>query len=625
MQQVSPEHPIATTTIAAHRPLPPDEAALAPWWPTRTRRGFVAVVLILAMLLGISAMAFAISSTTMQYPAVNAFVRPYLAVAPILIGLYWKVRRPESPFGMLLIASGLAAYPLAWAASDDPALHTIGVLVGDTANTLAIFYLALAFPVGNLRGRADGIVMALLAVALTARLVWAVGLPAVAGGGPISRCIDACPTNPFVVSVPAGLAEIATVVEAVLLVSATVLLIGVISHRLLRSPRPRRRALLTVALTSLLFFPLYLLYQLTRRFLGVEAPIVEAIAWVQIMARIVFPLGFALALLRADLFANGALRSLLDRLADRPSPDQWRAALAESLDDPSLRLGFWDPQQRVHREPDGRPLDDPGPGTATVSVSRDGQPVAALAVDEVLLTDPELLHTATTATLLAVELGTLEGELRASQRAAVTAGDAARRRVAQDLHDSAQQRLTALRMQLAIARDEARRPDDRQTLARLGREVDEAIGEIRAVLRGTRTDDLRRDGLRVALETAARSTTAPVRYVADGIGRYADDVEEAAFYTVLEALQNVAKHNPPGTRATVTLSDSGDELTFVVEDGGVGFDPRRVGGTGLAGMTARVGAVGGHLRIDAAAGAGTRVSGGIPLFPAVAASEADAD
>jgi signal transduction histidine kinase len=572
----------------------------------------VASTLVLATVLGVSALAVVLSSAVLQYPIANAFVRPYLAVAPVLIGLYWKLRRPESSFGMLLIASGIAAWPLSWAASDDPLVHTLGVLVGDTANTLMIFYLALAFPVGRLQGRGDVTVMVLLGVALSARLAWALEMPALAGGGPISRCVEACPPNPLMTAGPTGLAEAAMLIESVTLLAAAALLIGVISRRLMTAPRPRRRALMMVAQTSLLFFPLYLLYQLARRVLGVEAPVVEAIAWVQIVARVVFPLGFALALLQADLFANGALRRLLDRLADKPSPEEWRTAVADSLDDPSLRLGFWDPDQRSYREPDGTVLTEAGAGTAWVGVQRDGQPVAALTVDDVLLTDPELVQAAANATLLAVELGTLEGELRESHRAAMTAGDAARRRMAQDLHDSAQQRLVALRLHLELAREGSQQPADRELLADLGRQVEEALGDIRAVVRGTRTDELRRDGLASALRAAARTTGVPLRYSADGLGRYPSEIEEAVYFSVLEALQNVAKHNPPGTRATVAVADSGDELTFVVEDAGVGFDPAAVTGTGLQGLRARISAVGGRLTVDSAAGAGTRVVGIVP-------------
>jgi signal transduction histidine kinase len=61
------------------------------------------------------------------------------------------------------------------------------------------------------------------------------------------------------------------------------------------------------------------------------------------------------------------------------------------------------------------------------------------------------------------------------------AGHAERRRIERDLHDSAQQRLVALRIHLTLAGERLDRPEDRTMLARLGVEVDDAIDELRTV------------------------------------------------------------------------------------------------------------------------------------------------
>ena len=71
---------------------------------------------------------------------------------------------------------------------------------------------------------------------------------------------------------------------------------------------------------------------------------------------IVFPLGFAIALLQADLFAGQAFRRLLSELASRPTPEGWHAIVADALDDPSLRLGYWDPAAGHFRDADGGEL-----------------------------------------------------------------------------------------------------------------------------------------------------------------------------------------------------------------------------------------------------------------------------
>jgi signal transduction histidine kinase len=166
--------------------------------------------------------------------------------------------------------------------------------------------------------------------------------------------------------------------------------------------------------------------------------------------------------LQADRFAAKAQRTLLESLAARPSPEQWRDKIAAVLDDASLRLGYRDPATGRFAEADGSELLPP-PRVARavwVPVDRDDQPVAAMVIDETLAEDPELVRAATSATLLGVENGALEGELRASHARILEAGVAERQRIERDLHDSAQQRLVALRIHLTLAGEQLERSDE---------------------------------------------------------------------------------------------------------------------------------------------------------------------
>ena len=55
-------------------------------------------------------------------------------------------------------------------------------------------------------------------------------------------------------------------------------------------------------------------------------------------------------------------------------------------------------------------------------------------------------------------------------------------------------------------------------------------------------------------------------------------------------------------------------LTFSVTDDGVGFDPASAThGTGLQGIADRLDALGGMLAVESAAGAGTAISGTVPV------------
>ena len=104
----------------------------------------------------------------------------------------------------------------------------------------------------------------------------------------------------------------------------------------------------------------------------------------------------------------------------------------------------------------------------------------------------------------------------------------------------------------------------------------------------------------------------PVEVASDGIGRYPQEVEGAVYFSVLEALQNVAKY-AEASHAVVHLVQDDGMLTFEVHDDGAGFDPAAVGyGTGLQGMADRLAALDGTVDVSSSPGGGTTVSGRIP-------------
>ncbi len=102
--------------------------------------------------------------------------------------------------------------------------------------------------------------------------------------------------------------------------------------------------------------------------------------------------------------------------------------------------------------------------------------------------------------------------------------------------------------------------------------------------------------------------------------RYPREIESAAYFCCLEAVQNVAKHAAGASAAVIELADDG-ALRFEVRDDGAGFDERAASpGVGLTSMRDRLAAVGGVLAIVSAPGKGTRVVGRIPLAAAVRSS-----
>ena len=78
-------------------------------------------------------------------------------------------------------------------------------------------------------------------------------------------------------------------------------------------------------------------------------------------------------------------------------------------------------------------------------------------------------------------------------------------------------------------------------------------------------------------------------------------------------MSNIAKYATPRAWRFGWRSRT-DDLTFEVTDDGAGFDPATAAhGTGLRGMADRVEAIGGSLTVTSAPGAGTTVTGQVPV------------
>jgi signal transduction histidine kinase len=203
-------------------------------------------------------------------------------------------------------------------------------------------------------------------------------------------------------------------------------------------------------------------------------------------------------------------------------------------------------------------------------------------------------------------------ELRASRARVVAAADAERRRIERDLHDSAQQRLVALAVKLRLIRTTVG-PDVARDLDVLAADIEHALDELRDLAQGIYPPLLADAGLGEALPAAAARAALPARAEVAANGRYPPEIESAVYFCCLEALQNAAKHAGPRATAMVRLWEEDERLRFEVSDDGAGFEPSpQSGGTGLTNMRDRLGAVGGSLEI-ASSGAGTRVTGVVPL------------
>lgn len=198
-----------------------------------------------------------------------------------------------------------------------------------------------------------------------------------------------------------------------------------------------------------------------------------------------------------------------------------------------------------------------------------------------------------------------------------------RRRLSRELHDETAQVFSAVKMELGVLRDSVSGADAARldhTLAL----VDTGIRSIRNVvndLRPSLLDDL---GLLPALRSMAgefgeRSGIAVTLAAPERLPALSKDGEAALFRALQEALTNVARHSGASRVAIALSGDDGAVRLEVRDDGrGVPHDDvarfEREGHMGIAGMRERVQALGGTVRLDAAAEqSGTRLVVTVPL------------
>jgi signal transduction histidine kinase len=564
------------------------------------------------------------------HPGWLAAQKADIILGPVLIGLYWMRRRPASRFGPLLIATGLVGgAPFILQSSSQPVLFAVGTL-WECVIYILTFALILSFPSGRLEGRVERVILAVgSAAALGSYLALALLSPQITSPSSVTACGAACPENGLLVATDPALAFDIVRVCRVAVILVALAAIGFIVWRIVAGTPPRRRALVVGSAVALAFLLGHVIYQ-TATLLEIESDTFRSVGqWGLVASRSSIWYGFLLALIAAELFAARVLRRVVIGSLRRPAHGDLEAMLREPLGDPGLRLAFRPPDGDGWIHADGEPIEAPEPprsGRVVTEVERNGLAAAAIIHDAQLAEEPELLQAAGAVALLAEENLRLEAawndslrDLHASRRRIVAASEDERRRLERDLHDGAQQRLVSLRIGLAMASEQASAdPATSGRLGELGRDLEGAIEELRELAHGLFPSVLTDRGLVPALRAVGRSSPRHVEVTARHIGRYPPEIESAVYYCCLEALQNATKHAGPGARIAAHLSVDAGELRLEVSDDGPGFDVAKTPtGDGLRNMADRLGAVHGHLTIVSSPGAGTVISGAVPVNGAI--------
>jgi signal transduction histidine kinase len=203
--------------------------------------------------------------------------------------------------------------------------------------------------------------------------------------------------------------------------------------------------------------------------------------------------------------------------------------------------------------------------------------------------------------------------LTRTRRDALDVQVAEMRRVERDLHDGAQARLVSLGMTLGMAEEllGSDPAEARRLLAEARTAAGDALGDLRALVRGILPPVLADRGLAGAAQALVLSSPIPVETKMElPSERLPAPVESAAYFAIAEALTNAIKHS--GARsAWVQMIQANAMLSMVVgDDGRGGADPNR--GSGLRGIEHRLEAFDGTMHISSPSGGPTVVTMEVP-------------
>jgi signal transduction histidine kinase len=584
--------------------------------------------LAIGVLFGLSATAVAavVAATGAgDHQAAVATGRALMVGVPIFAGLYAWSRRADARFGLLLIAAGGACLLTSLAESSDPELYSLGRAAGWLLE-VALVYVVLAFPSGRLQERADRLLVgAMAAVALTLFLPRLVLAQQFELPSPYTSCTEQCPDNAFFAldQEPAFVADLmrplGTLLAIVVLTAVCLRLLG----RVRRASPLARRMLLPVLAVAALRAALIATGFVVRA-VEPQSGLVKLLGWLIALAVPAIALALLLGQLRWRFFAGRALERLAECLQRAPDAATLRRAFAEAFGDPSVQVAFPTGSKGGWLDCWSQPvaLPEPGSGRAVSIVHGQDGATAAIVHDQALQDDPRLIEAGLAMAGVVLDNQRLTAktdaamrEVRDSRTRIAAGAERERKRIERDLHDGAQQRLVALRIELGLAEDVVRTDPQRgiDRLRELERDVDAALEELRALAHGVYPPVLSDQGIAGALRAAAARSPIVVDVEARDVGRYPVEVESAVYFCVMEALQNVLKH-ARARRVRLRLDGSGGrELRFTVRDDGRGAPGGTVSaGAGITNMHDRLEALNGEVTVQTRPGVGTTVRGRVP-------------
>jgi signal transduction histidine kinase len=478
--------------------------------------------------------------------------------AVIIAGLALQRRHPVRRSWSILVAIGFAWFVQEW---DSPvasaAVFSVGLVLAGVFPAV-VAHLAMSYPAGRLRSRADR------ALVLAGYLV-TVGLQGAAVAvtySPTQSGCFGCATNLWqlgddtVLSARMSRAGLwcgfVWSVGLVLALAWRLVARTVQQHAIDSVP--------VIAMAILVATSGTYAHGLSRGFLGSDS--LDTRLWqVQALALLLISGAVVVGLVRSRRSQRTLARTVVD-IGNAPNPRAVREVLAAQLHDPDLIVAYPIDGGGQYVDADAHEVDltHLPSGRAMSTLQYAGSDVAVLVHRAGILNGPEAVGALVAGAHLALENERLHAQslsqlrdLRNSGARIVLTGDDERRRLERDLHDGAQQRLIGLALGLRLFRSQATSATD--DLADAESELHAAIEELRLLAHGLFPVVLRESGLRAALKTLAERRLIRVRTMPNI--RYLDAIESSVYLLALRSSEHSA--------VTVAITNSGSTLVVQIE------------------------------------------------------------
>ncbi|WP_371480448.1 sensor histidine kinase [Kitasatospora sp. NBC_00315] len=192
-----------------------------------------------------------------------------------------------------------------------------------------------------------------------------------------------------------------------------------------------------------------------------------------------------------------------------------------------------------------------------------------------------------------------------------------RLRFSRDLHDVMGRNLTtiALKSELAVQLARRGRPEAADQMTEVQRIAQESHREVRDLVRGYRTADLKAEVIGARAVLRAAGVECRIDLGEDAAAALPGPVQAVLGWVLREATTNVLRHSEAG-HCSVRLRVAAGRAVLELENDGVpapGALPAQSTGTGLYGLRERLAAHGGELDLPPAAPGGFRLRASVPL------------